>query len=234
MSITFLIPIYNEVKTARQAIEETIKLDIPYKEIVIIDNNSSDGSKEIINEYRDQKDIQIIYQNKNLGFGNSIQDGFLKASKEFIYIQYGDLEYDIRTSIEMLKLIKEKNLDVVFASRLKNTKTFKDFSRELLKKPAYLATIFCTFLVNLLYGKNFTDIIGTRLYRKDSLLPIIPKTSGQGFDFELASLISKKNLKVEEVFIDYVPRKNSSDKKIKFYHIFNAIYGILKIKFFYR
>ena len=230
MSITFLIPIYNEVKTVRKAIEETIKLDVPSKEIVIIDNNSTDGSKNIINEYRDKENIHIIYQNKNLGFGNSIQDGFLKSSRDFIYIQYGDLEYDINASIKMLKLIKEKNLDVVFASRLKNVKTFKDFYRALLKKPSYLATIFCTSLVNLLYDKKFTDIIGTRLYRKDIFIPIIPKTSGQGFDFELASLIAKKSLKVEEVFIDYVPRENSSEKKIKFYHILNAIYGILKVK----
>ena len=231
MSITFLIPIYNEVKTVRNAIEEAIEIEIPSKEIIIIDNNSTDGSKDIINEYRDKENIHIIYQNKNLGFGNSIQDGFLKSSRDFIYIQYGDLEYDINASIKMLKLIKEKNLDVVFASRLKNVKTFKDFYRALLKKPSYLATIFCTSLVNLLYDKKFTDIIGTRLYRKDVFIPIIPRTSGQGFDFELASLIAKKSLKVEEVFIDYVPRENSSEKKIKFYHILNAIYGILKVKF---
>ena len=66
MSITFLIPIYNEVKTVRKAIEETIKLDVPSKEIVIIDNNSTDGSKNIINEYRDKANIHIIFQNKNL------------------------------------------------------------------------------------------------------------------------------------------------------------------------
>ena len=231
MSITFLIPIYNEVKTVRKAIEETIKLEVPFKEIIIIDNNSSDGSKNIINEYKNIKNIHIIYQKKNLGFGNSIQDGFLKSSHEFIYIQYGDLEYDIHTSIEMLKIIKDKNLDVIFASRLKNINTNKDVIKELFNKPSYLATLFCTFLVNRFYGKKFTDIIGTKLYRKKAIQPIIPKTSGQGFDFELVSLICKKNLNVEEVNIDYTPRENSSDKKIKFYHIFNAIYGILKIKF---
>ena len=176
----------------------------------------------------------MIYQKKNLGFGNSIQDGFLKSSNEFIFIQYGDLEYEINTSIEMLKLIKERNLDVIFASRLKNIKNIKGMMKALFKKPSYIATIVCTFLVNILFNKNFTDIIGTRLYRRKVILPIIPKTSGQGFDFELASLISKKDLKFEEVFIEYRPRKNNSEKKIKFYHMFNAIYAILKIKFFYK
>jgi len=234
MSITFLIPVFNEVKTVKKAIEETIDLKISNKEIIIVDNNSTDGSKDIIKEYQNREKIHIIYQKKNHGFGNSIQDGFLKSSNEFIFIQYADLEYDINTSIEMLQLIKEKNLDVIFASRLKNIKNFRDILKELLKKPSYLATLLCTFLVNLFYNKHYTDIIGTKLYRKKIIQPIIPKTSGQGFDFELVSLISKKNLNVEEVNINYSPRANSREKKIKFYHLFNAIYAILKIKFFYK
>jgi glycosyltransferase involved in cell wall biosynthesis len=234
MSITFLIPVFNEVKTVKKAIEETIDLKISNKEIIIVDNNSTDGSKDIIKEYQNREKIHIIYQKKNHGFGNSIQDGFLKSSNEFIFIQYADLEYDINTSIEMLQLIKEKNLDVIFASRLKNIKNFRDILKELLKKPSYLATLLCTFLVNVFYNKHYTDIIGTKLYRKKIIQPIIPKTSGQGFDFELVSLISKKNLNVEEVNINYSPRANSREKKIKFYHLFNAIYAILKIKFFYK
>ena len=82
----------------------------------------------------------------------------------------------------------------------------------------------------MFYKKKFTDIIGTKLYRKNTIQPIIPKTSGQGFDFELVSLICKKNLRVEEVNIKYTPRQNSSEKKIKFYHLFNALYAILITK----
>ena len=140
MSITFLIPIYNEVKTVREAIDETLKIEIPQKEIIIIDNNSSDGTKKILEEYKNIKNVKIIYQTKNLGFGNSVKDGFNNSSNDFIYIQYGDLEYDINKSIDMLRLIKEKNLDVVFASRLKNIKSFQEMFQELFKKPSYLAT----------------------------------------------------------------------------------------------
>ena len=231
MSITFLIPIYNEVKTVRKAIEETIKIDLQNKEIVIVDNNSTDGSKKIIEEYKNIPNLKIIYQNKNYGFGNSIQDGISNSMNDFIYIQYGDLEYDINKCIGMLELIEEKNLDVIFASRLKNVNTVKGMIGKILEKPSYLATLLCTFLINWFYKKKFTDIIGTKLYRRKTIEPIIPKISGQGFDFELVSLICKNNLKVEEVFITYNPRKNSSEKKIKFYHLFNAIYAILKVKF---
>ena len=108
MSITFLIPVYNEVKTIREAIDETLKIEIPQKEIIIIDNNSSDGTKKILEEYKNNKNIKIIYQTKNLGFGNSVQDGFNNSYNDFIYIQYGDLEYDINKSMEMMRIIKTK------------------------------------------------------------------------------------------------------------------------------
>ena len=232
MSITFLIPIYNEVKTVRKAIEEAININIPSKEIIIIDNGSNDGTQNIIKEYENHKDIKIILQDKNLGFGNSIREGFLKSSKQFIYLQFGDLEYDINTSLEMLKKTQEQNLDAMFGSRLKNLKNFTELCKATFNNPAYLATLICTFLINFFYNKNFTDIIGAKLYRKDTVKHVLPKTSGQGFDFELVSLICKKKLKVDEVFIKYMPRENFSDKKIKFYHMFNAIYGILKVKLF--
>ena len=165
--------------------------------------------KKLIEEYRENKNVKIIYQIKNLGFGNSIQDGFNNSSNEFVYIKYGDLEYDINKCIEMLDLIEKKNLDVVFASRLKNIKSFKEMLKELIKKPSYLATLLCTFMINLFYNKKFTDIIGTKLYRRRTIQPIIPKIACQEFDFELVSLICKNQLNIEEVFIDYTPRKNS-------------------------
>ena len=231
MSITFLIPVFNEVKTVKKAIEETISLNISNKEIIIIDNGSTDGTLEIIKDYKDHENIKIILQKKNLGFGNSIREGFLQSSKEFIYLQFGDLEYDINTSLEMLKKTQEQNLDAMFGSRLKNLNNFTQLCKTTLDNPAYLATLICTFLINFFYNKNFTDIIGAKLYRKETVKNVLPKTSGQGFDFELVSFLCKRNLNVDEVFIKYKPRENFSDKKIKFYHMFNAIYGILKVKF---
>lgn len=232
MSITFLIPVFNEVKTVRKAIEEAIEIDIESKEILIIDNCSTDGTQEIINEFQDHDNIKIILQEQNLGFGNSIKEGFAYSTKKFIYLQFGDLEYDINTSFEMVKTIQEKNFDVIFGSRLKNINSFTELCKLIIKNPAYLATLICTFLINFFYNKKFTDIIGAKLYRKEAVKSTFPKVDGPGFDFELVSLICKKNLKVDEVFIKYKPRENFSDKKIKFYHMFHAIYGILKIKFF--
>ena len=129
----------------------------------------------------------------------------------------------------MYDLAIKNNYDVIFGSRLLNN---NNLLRLLINKPSYLATIICTFLINIFYKKNLTDIIGTKLYKKDIVKSILPKTKGPGFDFELVSLICKKKLLIKEIFVDYTPRERSEEKKIKFYHMFNALYEIFKVKFF--
>ena len=229
MTLSFIIPVFNEQKTLSKAIEDIINLSIK-KEIIIIDNGSTDDSINIIKKYQNSTDIKVIFKKKNLGYGDSIQRGFHLATGKYIFIQYADLEYDHLTSISMYDLAIKKDYDVIFGSRLKDK---KNIFKLLLNKPSYLATIVCTFLINIFYKKIFTDIIGTKLYKKDSIIKILPKTKGQGFDFELVSLICKNKLKIEETYVDYVPRENSKEKKIKFYHMFNALYGIFKVKFFH-
>ena len=190
MLITYIIPVFNERKTVEKSIQDIIDLKLE-KEIIIIDNNSTDGSKEIIKKFENKKNIIIYEKNKNLGFGHSIQKGFEISSGEYIFIQYADLEYDHLSSIEMLKSAQNENIDVIFASRLI-----------------------------------------TKLYNRSKLIDFVPKNNGQGFDFEFVSIICKKKFKIKEMKINYVPRTNSSEKKIKFYHMFNAIYEIFKVKFF--
>ncbi len=230
MLITYIIPVFNESKTVEKSIQDIIDLNFE-KEIIIIDNNSTDGSKEIINKFENKKNILIYKKDKNLGFGHSIQKGFELSNGQYIFIQYADLEYDHFASIEMLKSAQRENIDVIFASRLMNLSK-KKIIIKLLAKPSYLATIICTFLINIFYNKKLSDIIGTKLYNRKKLINLVPKNDGQGFDFEFVSIICKKNLKIKEMKIDYVPRINSSEKKIKFYHMFNAIYEIIKVKVF--
>ena len=165
MSITFLIPVFNEAKTVRKAIKETIEINVPNKEIIIIDNGSTDGTQDIIKEFSNSENIKIILQKKNLGFGNSIREGFIKSSKEFIYLQFGDLEYELKTSIEMLKIAQERNLDAMFGSRLKNINNFFLLLKTTFKNPAYLATLTCTFLINF-FIINILQILSVQNYIK--------------------------------------------------------------------
>jgi glycosyltransferase involved in cell wall biosynthesis len=230
LKITYLITVFNEVKTVKKAIQDIIDIKYPNKEIIIIDNGSTDGSKLIIKNYKNKENKIIkILRKKNLGFGTSVNEGINKARGDYIYIQYSDLEYDHKRSIYMMNYAKKNNLDVVLGSRLKKKKSI---IKTIIKKPSYLATIVSTFLINNFYEQKFTDIIGGKLYKRESIKNIRSMSFNEGYDFELISRICKQKLKIGEVSIKYSPRKNSNEKKIKFYHIFNAFYQIFKVKFF--
>lgn len=225
--ITYLITVYNEVKTVKRSIEDILNIKYKKKEIIIIDNGSTDGSQNIIKKYAK---IKKIIRKNNLGYGRTIEEGIKKSTGEYIYIQNSDLEYDEKKSISMLNFAIRKKLDVVLGSRLKKKK--KNIIKLLLEKPSYLATIICTYLINKFYNHKFTDIIGAKLYKIKSIKKIPINSYHMGFDFEFISRICKNNYKIGELYIKYKPREISKDKKIKFYHMFIAFYEIFKVKFF--
>ena len=229
LKITYIVTVYNEVKTVEKAIKDVVSINYPNKEIIVIDNCSKDGSAEIIKKLK-RKKLKIILRKKNIGYGNSVITGIKKATGDYIFIQYADLEYDHKRSIYMMHYANKKKLDVVLGSRYKNNK--KSVLGLLIKRPSYLASLITTYLINTFYGHNFTDIIGGKLYKRESIKKIRSNSRKQGFDFEFMSIICKKKLKIGEVFIKYKPRKNFSEKKIKFYHMINAFYQIFRVKFF--
>lgn len=223
--ITYLIPVYNEFKTIKKAIDNIKKIKYSKKEIIVIDNGSTDGSQNIIKKING---IKKILRKKNLGEGKTHEVAFKKATGKYLFRYDSDLEYDHNKSIYMLKFAEKNNLDVIFASRLKNN---QNIIKNLIKRPAYIATYICTFLINKFYNKKFNDIIGTKLYKINAVKKIPITTFNQGFDFNYTSKILKMNLKIGEIFIKYTPRKEGKSK-IRFYHMFNAIYEIFKVKFF--
>jgi dolichol-phosphate mannosyltransferase len=231
MIITFLIPVYNEVKTVEDAIREVLELDNIKKEIIIIDNYSTDGSIEIIKKFENVSNVKVILKSKNLGYGDSIKKGFALATGDYIYIQYTDLEYHISGFEIMLKKILKTKSDCVFGERYKINNFFSHI-KEIINRPAYLGTLLTTCLINIFYDKNFNDIIGGKLYKSSKIKSIKIDSNYAGFDFELVSKIIKNNFKVEKTLVPYKPRENSSEKKIKFYNMFNAVYEIFRVKFF--
>tara|TARA_A100000164_G_C21918805_1_gene779605 strand:- start:1649 stop:2335 length:687 start_codon:yes stop_codon:yes gene_type:complete len=226
VKLTFVVLVWNEVGTIEQAINDVKKIKYSNKEIIIIDNASTDGTREILKKI---KNIKIIYRKKNLGAGQSCITGIKRAKGEYVFIQFSDLEYDHFRSIDMMNYAIKNNLDIVLGSRLRNKKSLLKL---IYKKPSYLATLLTTFLINLFYNKNFTDIIGAKLYKTKTVKKIPCNSYHTGFDFEFISRACKRNLKIGEISIKYKPRSNSREKKIKFYNIFNALYEIFKVKIF--
>ena len=230
MKLTIIVIAYNEYKTIKQAIDNVRSLNIS-KEIIVIDNCSNDGTAEIINDL-DYKDIEIILQNKNYGVGKSYELGIEKAKGEYIFIQHSDLEYDYKVCLDMLKLSERKNLDAVFGSRIKNLLKNKSKWELITERPAYIASLISTYLINKWYGYNFTDVIGAEFY-KTSVIKSIPISSYHtGFKFEHVSRMCKKGLIIGEINVRYKVRDNAGDKKIKAYNMLNALWAMFKVRLF--
>ncbi len=230
MIISFLIPVYNEVKTIELAIKQVLDLKNLNKEIIIIDNCSTDGSTNIVKKFQNFENVKIILKSQNLGFGDSIKQGLGLAIGELVYIQYADLEYHIDGFEVMYKKMLETNSDCIFGERYNKTSFFGNIKR-IINRPAYLATFCTTALINKFYNQNLEDIIGGKLYKTEKIKSI-KIDSNVAFDFELVSKMFKNKFKIEKIIVPYKPRENSSEKKIKFYHMINALYEIFRVKFF--
>lgn len=227
MKLTIVVTVFNEKNTIVEAIEGAKKVDIE-KEIIVVDNCSTDGTREILRGLNDNS-IKIVYQPRNYGYGMSIIRGMNLARGEFMYVHNSDLEYDLGCVYTLLDLAEKENLDAVFGSRLYNRKGEGRF-KILKERPFYLGTMITTKLANIFYGKDFTDIIGSRLYRTSSLKKINPYLPSIGcFDFEVVSKLCKYGFKVKEIPVKYSPR--ALGKKIKVYDIVPAVLTMLKIKF---
>ena len=227
--ITFLIPVFNEEKTVVNSVNQILSLKFLKKEIIIIDNGSTDQSQKLIKTFSKKKNIRIVLRKKNLGYGASIKQGVRMAKGKYMFIQFSDTEYDHRVSLKMFRISEKYNADAVFGSRLKNMY----FNQKLIaikNKPAFLATILITNMYNIFYRKNFTDVIGSKFYRLDIFKKINLKENNIDWDFELKNRLISGPYKILEVFTKYKPRPNPEEKSVKFYHMFSIIYLMIKYK----
>ena len=229
MKLTIIVTVFNEKNTILKAIEVAKRIEID-KEIIVVDNCSDDGTQEILRKLNDNS-VEIVYQPRNFGYGMSVITGMNLAKGEFMFVHNSDLEYDPGCVHAMLALAEKDKLDAVFGSRLYN-RVNESKLKILKERPFYLGTIITTKLTNILFCRNFTDIIGNRFYRTSALRRVNPQVSGIGFDFEVVSKLCKYKFHIEEVPVEYFPR--TVGKKIKFYDIVPAVLTMLKVRFLDR
>ena len=230
MKLTIVMPVFNEKRTVTQAIREAQQLKID-KEIIIVDNYSTDGTVELLKKIKEDTDnLQIIFQPKNFGSGVSHRVAVSLAKGEYIYSHHADLEYDINDVYKMLEKAERENLDAVFGSRIANYHQHSNFTL-IKERPYTLATLVSTYLVNKWYHKNFSDIIGTKLV-KTSVLRQISWANNQGAEFEIASRLSKRGCKIGEIPISYKPRSIKEGKKVGVKDAIPALLSLIKVRYF--
>jgi len=231
MKLTIIIGCYNEKATISRAIEEAKSINID-KEIIVIDNCSTDGTREILGELKNDKSLQIIFHPKNFGAGYTGCEGIIVAKGDYLYGPGADLEYKMSDVYRMVEKIESEKLDGVFGSRLADKKGISWLTL-LRERPYWLGTIIATFIVNLFYKRKFTDVLATKLVRTDILRTLQCKSYGQAFEFEMVSKICKRGYKIGEVPVWYKPRSRKEGKKLKALDMLPALWQMLKVKLFY-
>jgi glycosyltransferase involved in cell wall biosynthesis len=231
LKISYVIPVFNEKNTIKKAITDVLRLPIK-KEIIVIDNNSYDGTKKIlINIKKKNKKIRLILRKKNLGGAESVKEGIRLSKGKYIYIQYADLEYDEKKSLYMYNLAERDNLDVILGSRVKNRLKIETWLEIIVSRPAFAATFITTKLFNIFYKKNFTDIIGARLYKREKIIKVPIDYNNGSFDFAFVSRMAKMGLKMSEVNVSYKFRKFGTSS-MRWFHLFNAVIAMIKVRLF--
>jgi len=229
MKLTILITCFNEKPTILKAVEQAKSINID-KEVIIIDNCSTDGTREILESLKGDGSLRIVLHSKNMGAGYSACEGISLARGEYFYSPCADLEYRMEDVYKMVEKADSEKLDIVFGSRLLDKQDIPKI-RLIKERPYWLGTIITTFLINLLYRRNFTDIIATKLMRSDILKELGCEAGNQAFEFELVSRLCKRGYKIGEVPVWYKPRTHKEGKTIRALDIVPALWAILKVKF---
>jgi dolichol-phosphate mannosyltransferase len=228
--LTIIIPAYNEINTIQILIDKISEIKIP-KQIILVDDCSSDGTSDVIFENRDKID-KIIVHEKNKGKGAAIKSAQKFVEGKYVIIQDADLEYNPSDILILLNEIEKKNYQVVYGSRvLENpeNKKSQNFSHSL----RIVGNFFLTKLSNLINNQNLTDAHTCYKMFESNLFKSI-KLEENDFSFcpEITTKISLLNIDIPEIAIDYNGRSYEQGKKIKASDGLKAILTLIKYKFF--
>jgi glycosyltransferase involved in cell wall biosynthesis len=223
--LSVVIPVYNEKKTLNELIlrVEAVSID---KEIIIVDDASTDGTRDLLKKYEEREGFEVIYQPKNKGKGAALRAGFKIAKGEIVIIQDADLEYNPKDYPVLLEPILDKRADVVYGSR------FLGGPHRVLFFWHYLGNMCLTTLSNMLTNVNLSDMeTGYKVFRRKIRESITLKSNRFGFEPEFTSKVARKNFIIYEVPISYSGRDYSEGKKITWKDGFAAIWYICKYRF---
>jgi len=224
-SLSIIIPVYNEEKTLLNLLNKVKKLDTVCElEVIIVNDGSSDGSKEIINN-NENLYSKAIHLKKNSGKGKAVIEGIKNCNLDYILIQDADLEYDPSDIKVFLEENKKYNYDLIMGSRFIGTR------RSVLHFWHMLGNKFITFIFNFLNNTTFTDIYCCYcMFRRNSIDVKNLKCNNWGQQAEILTYVVNKNSKIFEIGVNYHGRTYNEGKKIRYYDVFSVIYWIFATK----
>jgi len=226
LKLSVVIPVYNEKKTLSELIcrVEAVKLE---KEIIIVDDASTDGTRDLLKKYEEQEGFKVIYQSKNAGKGSALRAGFDKAEGEIIIVQDGDLEYDPKEYPLLIEPILDGRADVVYGSR------FLGGTHRVFFFWHYVGNKVLTTLSNMCTNLCLTDMeTGYKVFRRTVLDSFILKCNRFGFEPEFTSKVARHAFRIYEVPISYSGRGYEEGKKIDWKDGVAALWFIFRFRLF--
>lgn len=228
MKISILIPVYNEFSTLPLVLERVIAAPLPEgceKEIVVIDDGSTDGTTELLANFKDSPVVHVHYSVVNFGKGAAIRQGLTRATGDVILIQDGDLEYDPQDYVAILEPLVRGSADVVYGSRFR-----RDFRG--MKRSNWLANKILTWTSNIAFQAGITDEATAYKAFRASVLRNL-RLSCVRFEFcpEVTAKVRRLGFRITEIPISYNPRGVAEGKKIRWQDGLEAFWTLLKYRF---
>lgn len=224
VKLSIIIPCYNERENIIKILDKVDQAEVPHKEIIVVDDMSTDGTREILEEQVKSRVAKIVYHEKNGGKGAALKTGFSHATGDIVIIQDADMEYDPLEYPKVIAPIVKGKADVVYGSRFLDSKAKGYFSN-------WLANKFLTRLSNLFTGLHLTDMETCyKAFKREIIQSVDIEEKRFGFEPEITAKIAKMKVRIREVPISYYPRTNAEGKKIGFKDGLRAIYCIIKYR----
>ena len=227
--VSILIPVYNELRTLEPILEQVNQVDFCglEKEIILVDDGSTDGTREILERLSADSRYTVVFHEKNRGKGAALLTAIQQATGEIIIIQDADLEYDPKDYPPMVELILQNRADVVYGSRLSAGKPVRAFN--VLH---YFGNKFLTLMTNILYNTTLTDMETCyKAFRAEILKPITIRADRFDFEPEITAKVLKQKIRLIEMPISYFGRNAEEGKKITWVDGFHALWTLVKYRF---
>ncbi len=228
ITLSIVIPCYNEKDTLCALVEAVRNSPIPNKEIVIVDDGSTDGTQEVLRTKIVPLVAKVIFHERNQGKGAALRTGFLAVTGDIVIVQDADLEYDPREYLKVIQPILDGKADVVFGSRF-----LGGSAHRVLYFWHSIGNRFLTFCSNMLTNLNLTDMETCyKAFRREIIQSIEIEEDRFGFEPEITAKVARKGCRIYEVGISYAGRTYKEGKKIGWRDGFQALWCILKYNVF--
>jgi glycosyltransferase involved in cell wall biosynthesis len=229
LKLSVVIPVYNELHTLKDIIEKVKAGPVQNLEIIVVDDFSTDGTRDLLKNEIESMVDQVLYHPENQGKGAALRTGFQKATGDVVIVQDADLEYDPNEYPRLMEPIEKGAADVVYGSR---------FSGGGAKRVVYfwhmLGNKFLTLLSNMMTNINLSDMETCyKMFRREIIQSIEIEENRFGFEPEITAKIAAMHCRIYEVGITYYGRTYDEGKKIGWRDGVRAIYAILKYNLFH-